>query len=132
MAGIPGEQRGADIVNDHLADLFGPMLLMQQILTQCRGGDFWYMFVLGNGGNFRWGQAAKRDTVCNRNHKTMIAKEIGEALIRVKAFRRFGLSNYLVVGGRDDPAEPHYDHLDRRNHITHDRRNSAGQGEPCH
>lgn len=54
MARVSGEQRGTNVVNDHLADLFPAVWLIQQILTQRRGCDFRHVFVLGNRRDFRW------------------------------------------------------------------------------
>ncbi len=63
MGCVSGQQRGADVVYNHLANPFRAMVLVQQILAQRRGRDFWHMFMLGNGRDFQGSQAAKRDAV---------------------------------------------------------------------
>jgi hypothetical protein len=52
-----------NIVHKHLANALGTMLLMQEILTEDRSGNFRHMFVLGNGSDFSLGQSAHTNAV---------------------------------------------------------------------
>ena len=61
-------ERGADVISDHALDLFGTMLLMQQISTQGGGRNFRNMLMFGDRGDLSLGEAAKRNTIFQRNH----------------------------------------------------------------
>ena len=59
----------ADIVDDHVPDLVGAMLLARQILAKGRGRDFGDVLVLGDGEHFLFGEAAKGQTVFKGDHR---------------------------------------------------------------
>lgn len=68
MLDTAGTNSRPDIVDKHLADALGPVLLMQQILPQDCCGHFRHMLMLGNGGDFRFRQSAKANAVFKGNH----------------------------------------------------------------
>ena len=63
MARISGTHSDADIVNDHLADFFRAMFLLQQIPAQRGGRDLRHVFMFRDGRDFPGRQTAKRDAV---------------------------------------------------------------------
>jgi hypothetical protein len=87
MLRVSGEQRGTDIVYDHLADFFLTMFLLQQILAQRGCRDLRHMFVLRDGRDFLSCQTAKRDAIFKGYHPNRIDDGTVAGLIRVKAFR---------------------------------------------
>src|SRR6516162_1424111 len=58
------------VVDDHVANFFGAMLLRQQVLSERGRSDFGKMFVLSDCKHLLLGQAAKPNTVFERNHAT--------------------------------------------------------------
>ena len=68
MSRIAPTKRRPDVINQHLADLFRSVPLMEKILAENRGCNFRNMFMLGYSGNFSFRQATKRDAVLQGNH----------------------------------------------------------------
>ena len=58
----------ADVIDNHVADFFGAVLLVSKILSKCSGGDFGHMFVLRDGEHLLFSQATKGYAVLERNH----------------------------------------------------------------
>jgi len=56
-------ERGADVVNNHVADIFGTLIAVQQVARQGRSRDFRNMLMFGNSRNLIGRQAAKRDAI---------------------------------------------------------------------
>lgn len=57
-----------DIIDNHVADFFGSMLLAQKTIDESCGRNFWQMLVLGDGKNLLFGQATERNAVLHGNH----------------------------------------------------------------
>jgi hypothetical protein len=64
--------RQLNIVNDHFPDLLGPLILMQQVLSQCRRSDLGNMLVLGDGENFSFRQTAQSDAILDADHDNLL------------------------------------------------------------
>jgi len=60
--------RLADVADDHVADRFGSVRLMQEVAGKGRRRDFGEVLVLGDGKDFFLGQAAEADAIFQRNH----------------------------------------------------------------
>ena len=57
-----------DIIDNHVPDFFGSVLLAQKIVSQSRCRDFGQVFVFGDGKDLFFGQAAERDAIFQRDH----------------------------------------------------------------
>jgi hypothetical protein len=55
--------RRPDVVHDHVADSFGAVLVLQEILGERGSSDFRQVLVLGDGEDLVLGQAAERDAI---------------------------------------------------------------------
>src|SRR5215210_3517401 len=68
MGNIVSSNSGADVINQHVADLFGSMLAVQQGSTKHSGKGFGYVLMFGNRGNLVWRQVTEADQVLERDH----------------------------------------------------------------
>ena len=57
-----------DIIDNHVPDIFGSVLLAQKVVSQSRCRDFGQVFVFGDGKHLFFGQAAERDAIFQRDH----------------------------------------------------------------
>jgi len=57
-----------DIVENHVPDYSGSVLLAQKVASQSGCRDFGQALVLGDGKDLFFGQAAERDAIFKRNH----------------------------------------------------------------
>jgi len=85
MPAIAGRRRSANVVNDHMLDAPGTMLLVQKILAQHGGWHLGQMLMLGDGGDFRLAQAAQGDTILKSNHVESVPVTRRRTLIVRKA-----------------------------------------------
>jgi hypothetical protein len=60
--------RRTDVVHDHVADSFGAVLVLQEILSERGSGDFRQVLVLGDGEDLVLNQAAERDAIFQADH----------------------------------------------------------------
>jgi len=99
MLSIVARLAGADVIDNHVTDLFRAMLLVRQILSKRGRGHFGHMFVLGDGKHLFFGEAAKGHAILKGNHVDDHAllcgikdahERIGRSLMRIKPNRIFG------------------------------------------
>ena len=72
MFAVPAFLRRSQIVDDHVADPDGAMLLVEQILGQRAGYDLGEMLVLGDRQHLFLGQPAQGNAVFEDNHDTSL------------------------------------------------------------
>jgi len=63
---------GADVIDNHVADFFRPVLLARKILGKSSRRDLGHMLVLRDGENLFFGKAAQGDTVLKRDHGQIV------------------------------------------------------------
>ncbi len=68
MIAVVARLAGADIINNHVPNVFHAMLLAGEILSKRRSGDLGYMFVLGDREYLLFGKAAKSHAILKGNH----------------------------------------------------------------
>ncbi len=68
MLSVTAELRLPNIVDNHIPDFFGSVLLVKKILRESRCRDFRQMFVFGDGEYLLFGQAAERNAIFQRDH----------------------------------------------------------------
>ncbi len=61
--------RFPDVVDNHIPDLFGAVLLLQKVAAENRRRDFGDMLVFGGGEHLLLRRAAKPDAIFQRNHE---------------------------------------------------------------
>ena len=74
-----------NIVHNHVADFFASTVLGQKVLSERRRGDFWKVFMFGNGEHLRFGQAAEGDAIFQ-----VIMGEPGSVALRLMSHRNAG------------------------------------------
>jgi hypothetical protein len=67
----PSAERLVNIINDHGADFFSTMWLLQKIVSLSRGCDCWNMLMLPNSSHFIFTESAKSDAVFQRDHDVL-------------------------------------------------------------
>jgi hypothetical protein len=72
------------VIDDHVADPLGAVLLVKQVLGQCARSDLGEVLVLGERQHLFLGQATEGDTVLEGNHGSL-TREWG-AIRRVLSF----------------------------------------------
>ena len=62
------ELRLANIIDNHVTNFFAAVFERQEVLSECRCGDFRRVFVLRDSKHLFFGQATQSDAIFKRNH----------------------------------------------------------------
>ena len=70
MIPVAAELCFPNIIDNHVSDFFGSVLLAQKVAGESRCRNFGYVLVFGDGKDLFLGQAAERDAVFQRDHQS--------------------------------------------------------------